>query len=300
MNIMSKTLLIFLMLIVIGFTQVSDGEPSISQLNTFQEGEYLQYRVGYLFLRVGTLKIYNEGKMEKYGHYGNYVRTFVDSNPKIFFITIHDVYETIMNDDSEPIYFLAHEDKGDYILKTIYDFDYDARNIHVLESKIYKKGFKEVQTADSLTAMENVYRDAISLLFFARTFCSEKKENQTIYTIAMARKEKCAFKVSGLRKEIEVKDIDFDTYYLDGNIKFIGIAGLKDGFKGWFSNDGRRVPLKAHMKAIFGSVKIELEKFARWDSPVAEKFKIKKPEMEINNDYIIKETPRDKFGLYNE
>jgi len=54
-------------------------------------------------------------------------------------------------------------------------------------------------------------------------------------------------------------------YYLDGRLRFVGIAGIKEDFKGWFSTDGQKVPLKAYMKAFIGSVKIELEDWKNWN-----------------------------------
>ncbi len=260
-----KSIIIVLMLIMAAVFNLK-AQDMHQKAETFIKGEFLQYKVSYMFIRVGTLRIHNEGYTEIYGHKGNYVKFYVDSNPSIPFVTIHDIYETIMTDDYEPVYFLAHEDKGDYILKTVYDFFYDENYIHIYEAKIYKKDNRLEVTADSTTSMHNVYRDAVSLLFYARDFSSIKIKNQDVYTIAYSRKEKCFFDNSGVEETVKLRGEKFDAWFLDGNVKFIGIAGVKDGFSGWFSRDSRRIPLRAKMKAFFGSVVIELEDFANWDT----------------------------------
>ena len=48
-------------------------------------------------------------------------------------------------------------------------------------------------------------------------------------------------------------------------LKFVGIAGVKDEFKGWFSPDRQSVPVIAKMKAFIGSVGIELIRWKNWE-----------------------------------
>jgi hypothetical protein len=233
--------------------------------NVIVRNEYLQYKVSYMWLRVGTLRIFNYGYDSFEGYQGYHVKIYIDSNPKIPFVKVHDVYETIMNDELAPIYFVAWEKKEDYVLKTIYEFRYTEKDssIRAMEIRIYPD--RKVLQTDTIIPIHHVFRDAISLLFFARAFSHKPAEKFFLPTFALLKKENCYFKSSGMVKEIKYRDRKVKTYYLDGKIKFIGIVGIKDDFKGWFSMDSQRVPLKAKMKAFFGSISIDLEEFRNWN-----------------------------------
>ena len=63
---------------------------------------------------------------------------------------------------------------------------------------------------------------------------------------------------------MKAKGKKVDGYYVDGKMKFVGIAGVKEDFKGWFSQDGQSVPLHAKMKAFVGSVRLNLEWWKNW------------------------------------
>jgi hypothetical protein len=52
-------------------------------------------------------------------------------------------------------------------------------------------------------------------------------------------------------------------------MEFSGIYGLTGPFEGWFSNDDARVPIRANMEVMLGSVKVELIGWNRggWNPP---------------------------------
>jgi hypothetical protein len=54
-----------------------------------------------------------------------------------------------------------------------------------------------------------------------------------------------------------------DVVKFEGVAEFKGIFGLTGEFTGWFSNDDARVPIKANMEVIIGSVTIELMQWKR-------------------------------------
>ena len=69
---------------------------------------------------------------------------------------------------------------------------------------------------------------------------------------------------TGEKEDVKARGKKVEGYYLDGKMKFVGIAGVKDDFKGWFSQDPQGVPLHAKMKAIVGSVKLNLQWWKNW------------------------------------
>ena len=55
------------------------------------------------------------------------------------------------------------------------------------------------------------------------------------------------------------------TYVVEGEFHLKGIAGVTGEYKGWFTYDDRRVPLGAKMKVFVGNVKVELERWEKWN-----------------------------------
>jgi len=158
------TILILLFLLVVAFP--ADREVLISP-TVFEKGEVLNYKVKWSFLQVGTLKLINEGLMNYEGKDLFLIRIFIDSSPKIPFVTIHDEYYVYVDEQSRPYYFVALEKKDDFVLKTEYKYDYEQNFIFLKIQKLMDDGALVV-VEEQKVAFEVVYRDVLSLLFYAR------------------------------------------------------------------------------------------------------------------------------------
>ena len=257
-----RSLLSFLILIfLINFSPAADNALPPS-LQVYTPRERLTYKVKYGFLRVGTLRLENLGLEEFAGEQLYHLRIFVDSNPKVPFVNIHDVYESYTTNKSVPYYFVAREKEGDHILKTEYTFDYSRNSIRVKVSKVFKDSVQIIQ--QDTIGTNQIYRDVLTLLFYARQLSPSPLKDYKIPTFVLTGRDSCYFWESGHIRQIELKNEKIPAYYMSGKVKFIGIAGIKDKFEGWFSIDVAHVPLKAKMKAFFGSIKLELEKYENW------------------------------------
>ncbi|MFZ0390758.1 MAG: DUF3108 domain-containing protein [Calditrichia bacterium] len=240
-----------------GLTQTTDFSKQV-----YNSGEELTYKVKWTFIRVGTLRLLNEGPRYYEGKEYFKIQLTLDSAPGVPFITLHDVYECYVDSNSVPATFFAWEKKDDHTIRTIYRFNYEDSLATVSVTKLYptrQEPVKEMQLP-----LDDVYRDILSLLYYARQLSAEKQENMVIPTFVLEGKDSCYFNQTGNLQEIDYNDKKADAYYLQGKVKFIGIAGIKDDFEGWFSSDPQRVPLKAKMKAFFGSVTLELEDYKNW------------------------------------
>ncbi|MEX2463613.1 MAG: DUF3108 domain-containing protein, partial [Balneolaceae bacterium] len=68
--------------------------------------------------------------------------------------------------------------------------------------------------------------------------------------------------------DIEYRSYDaFDekipTYMSEGTADVEGPFGFRGNFKSWFSTDDLRIPVEAHVKIIFGNVKVRLISYER-------------------------------------
>jgi hypothetical protein len=240
------------------------GQSGMTQGADFlwQPGEELFYSVKWGFITLGKLHLQTIEADTLNNSKVFLCRMYVDSSPYLPFISIHDIYESYV--DSSRMYshrYLSYEDKGDYILYTEYVFNYPE---HQVMMKIEKRGDEKiVLLLDSVTTISEKVFDGLSILYFARAM-SKKNEYLTVPVFIYNKFEYADIHFTGTQKILQVKNQKLSGFYLDGLLKFVGFAGLKEGFRGWFSPDRQSIPLKALMKAFIGHVKIELREWKNW------------------------------------
>jgi len=257
-----KIIILFALILISGISPASKSIEYVPA-DVLKPGEQLIYKVKYFFLRVGTLRLVNLGIVEEGALKGYFkLRIKIDSSPGIPFVTIHDIYETYVDSNAVPAEFHAWEQKGKYTLETDYIFRNDENLAVVQMRKVYPDRVEIVE--DKQLPIDRTYRDVLALLYFARQKSSENYRKIIIPTFALGTTDSCWFNEVGSIRTLKYRKEKLPCYYIQGRVKFIGVAGIKDDFEGWFSGDESRVPLKAKMKAFFGSVTIELESSENW------------------------------------
>jgi hypothetical protein len=227
-------------------------------------GEQLIYHVKWTFIKLGELKLQVVQKDTLHSRPVYYCRIKVDSSPGLFIINLHDIYESYI--DAEEYYshlFRSYENKGDYVLFTEFDYNPDSQFVKICMEKQRKDGNEII--LDTMLAVSTKIQDSLSLLYFARAMA--KSEIQTALTVLIYTKfEWTHLKIAGKPEIIDWHDANISAYPLNGQLKFVGLAGVKEDYSGWFSADSQSVPLRASMKAIVGSVRIELKEWRNWKS----------------------------------
>ncbi len=258
----SKILLATL-LFIFAASSVSQGQlkPKIKLL----VGEELNYKVKYTFLTLGSLKFQILEKDTIDDRPAYHCILYMDSNPSLPFVNLHDTYESWVDEDIYSRRFVAWENKSDYKIYTRYDMNYDEQNVHIIMKKVTETD--TIVTLDSIAALETQRKvqDGLSILFYARAMVKYKKM-MSAPVFAFNALKYTFINFTGEQKKVEVQDTKYKAFYLDGYLKFVGIAGVKDGFKGWFSPDMQSVPLQAHMEAFIGHVTLQLESHKNWES----------------------------------
>ncbi len=237
------------------------GKSDFPYLN-WTVGEELTYHVKWSFIKLGelTLTVIEPDTMHNRLVYR--CRINIDSSPGLPFITLHDVYESWIDADSfYSHYFKSVESDRSNTLLTIYDFQYDQKRVAIHIEQI-KNGKGTVKADCTVTIPEKVF-DSLSLLYYARAMArTEGKMNVPVFVYSEFKHTDINF--TGQLQRIDLENKKLYSYFLDGRLKFIGIAGVKEDFEGWFSYDVQNVPLKAAMKAFIGSVKIQLLHWKNW------------------------------------
>jgi len=250
------TLLIF-MLMLFPASIFSDDDSF-----QWQIGEELIYKVNWSFIRLGTLKLQVMEKRILDSTFVYHIKLYIDSNPLLFFVNMHSVYESFIDEQFLPQLFLANEKIDNITYKTEYRFNHADRLIHINMTDI-KNPTKTIARDDSLN--ETII-DGTAMIFYARSnVASVKTDTITTFFEAKHGKVHINFKGKNSKIKIEALPAPVKTYYVDGSIKMNSIAGLTGPFKGWFAVDRQRPPLKAELKVFIGYVKVELEEWKKWN-----------------------------------
>lgn len=257
-NILSVCLLLFALL------GNANAGGELKPIIKLQVGEELIYKVKYTFLSLGSLKVQTLEKDTINNRPVYHCILHIDSNPSLPFVNIHDTYESYIDEDIYSHRFLAYERKSDYTIFTRYDMNYENQTVHIIMKTLTKTD--TTVTLDSIAALDTPRKvqDGLSILFYARAMVKHKKM-MSAPVFAYNALKYTFINFTGEQQKIEVQDVKYKAYYLDGYLKFVGIAGVKEGFKGWFSPDMQSVPLQAHMEAFIGHVTLQLESHKNWE-----------------------------------
>lgn len=249
---------------------------SVSTKSMFRVGEELEYKVSYAFLNLGTIKIQVLENRDQKGKSTFLTRAYMDSNPALrWLVDLHVIFESVIDKDVYSHSFLTIDSTSHEVVRRFVQFDYDGkRALFDLSKRTASRtyGNSQVDTARISTYVQ----DGLSLLFYAREHLRQSKR-VTIPTIIDNGEVSTFINFMNKKTSTEIDAIDYevDVVEFNGRAEYVGIFGMTGGFRGWFSNDDARVPIRASMNVILGSVKIELIRWKRpgWTPPKYEERK---------------------------
>jgi hypothetical protein len=228
-------------------------------------GEELTYNVRYGFINLGQVRIRVLDKKLAPTYLAYNGKALIESYSGVPFVDLKATFESLIDSAVFSRYFVGRNKDGKFWEYARYSFDYDNHRV------ITEVGHRDtiIEKRDTLP-LETLYNDGLSLFFFARDrLYSGKKMN--IPTLIKEAKVNTFIDFKNQRTSVEVDAIDYpvDVIEFEGDAEFVGLFGLTGEFSGWFSNDDARVPIKAKMKVIIGSITIELMDWKRpgWVPP---------------------------------
>ena len=260
------TLLYSLALFTASNPGYAQQEPQ-PNLGAFHAGERLQYRVRWLFFRLGTITVTTDTIRGDPGKFKVLLK--LDSNPDIFFISIHSIYEGIVGlHPLRCVSFLGKEKDGDDTLVTTYTYFDSLRRVVMEQRRMPVDTLVKSLVGDSIDR----FFDGASLFFYARTMAhtNVRYSAPTLVEMEMFSTD-ISFTGKSTGVEIGAVDEEIDTRELFGKANFEGktFGGFSGDFRGWFSNDYASIPIKAEMSISLGTVTVELEEWSRpyWIPP---------------------------------
>lgn len=234
----------------------------------FVEGEELVYNVRYAFINLGQIKITTVARNAADGKECYFTRALIDSYKGIPFVDLHAVFESTIDPSMFSRRFMGKIKQDNTWDFSRYRFDYDRNHV------VIEMGERDTVVAQRETVdVRSPFQDGLSLFFLARDSVMSRKE-VNVPTLIKEKKGNTFLSFTGGRTSVEIDAIEYpvDVQEFEGVMDFIGIFGLTGDFEGWFSNDSARVPIKAKMEVLIGSVTIELIAWKRpgWTPPRGE------------------------------
>ena len=255
---------IFFVIIILNVCLTSTTFPNDDQQPSFEWkiGEELNYRVKWLSFTVGTIQSQILEKDSLNGRPVYHCRISIDSNPSLPFVDLHEVYDSYIDEDVYSHAFNVMVKKSDCVYFVTHTIDYTQNIVRILANKCTETDTSVIM--DSTIVIHDKIQDGTSVLFYSRALADQRTFVE-VPVLTYKQLKPAQITCTGKRHTVRLKDGNFPGYYMEGLLKFVGVGGVKDDCRGWFSADAQRVPLEAEMKATLGSVKIELESWKNWN-----------------------------------
>ncbi len=231
-----------------------------------QVGEELHYDVSYLFFGLGEIRVKVTERIVKDGEPRYRAEAYIDSYSGNPFINLHQIYESEFDTSLNSRFFQGRWLDEEVWRYVIYRFDYKANKVYVESGKYEPRVLEKSDTID----IHGKFQDGLSLFYYARA--NVKSGHPAIVpTFINEKKGKTYFNFTNEKTEEGIDSIQYpiSVVEFEGEANWVGIFGLTGGFRGWFSDDDARIPIRAKMKVIIGSVKVKLLNWKRngWSPP---------------------------------
>lgn len=234
----------------------------------FVVGEELVYNVRFSFFDLGQVRVKTLREVRVDSSIAYEGTGLIDSYSSVPFVDVHAVFESRIDSAMYSRHFVGRSRIDNDWETSIYTFDYPAGAVSM---KVFGKD--SVLRKQAMLETRDVLQDGLSLFFYARKHLFAGRE-LVAPTVIKEERVLTYLDMRTTRESVEVDAIDYpvDTRHFVGNADFVGFFGLTGDFEGWFSNDGARIPIKAHLKIILGNVTVELMEWKRpgWEPPRGE------------------------------
>src|SRR6056297_275963 len=220
--------------------------------------EVFEYEVRYGFFTLGWVDVELLPDTTYNGEKAYHLRTTMRSNSSVPLISKSIVnYENLFQyNEKWPYSFVFWRDD-------IHDDEYDRVRI-VFDRDSSKVDFYERQEIQTSLELVEPASGGDIIFYYSRMFAGLEEpyrlpayiENELGYVEARSSSET-------EMRSYEAFDEDIETYMSEGTADINGPFGFRGKFKSWFSTDDLRIPVEAHVRVIFGNVKVRLISYER-------------------------------------
>lgn len=214
----------------------------------FGPGEYLEYEVGYSFIKAGTATLEVRRKVNYKGYQSLELVSTARSYPalaKLYYVEDYN-YSILDASGLFPWHFQKNVHEGGYQAFKAADFDQ-------IKHKIYTP-------KDTLEASSDYVQDALSSLYYVRTI--PLTVGQSVFLEAFSDGKKFSLEVKVVKKErVTVPAGTFRTIVVEPLLKTAGIFEHQGKIKVWLTDDRLRLPVMMKSRVLIGSISAQLKVF---------------------------------------
>lgn len=237
-------------------TYESDEQPTLEML--IDAREVFEYEVTYGFFTLGWVKVELLPDSLHNGEKAYHLRTQIRSNSKVPFVGTRIVnYENLFQYNEEwPYSFTFWRDD-------VHDDDYDKLRVNFDREAEKVYFFERGEPTDTLDLVEPASGGDVIFLY-SRLFAGiEEPYTLPVYTEGEMGPVVATSSKNTDRRSYDAFDDPIETYLSEGEADVEGPFGFKGKFKSWFATDDLRIPVEAHVRVIFGNVKVKLISYER-------------------------------------
>lgn len=237
-------------------TYERDSPPTPEMLMDVRET--FEYEVKYSFFTLGWVDVELLPDTTLQGEKVHHLRTRIRSNSRVPFVGKNIVnYESLFSHNDD--WFFSHLFWRD----DIHDEQYETLKVEFDREQMEARFFEMGEPTDTLELEEPASGGDI-VFYYSRMFAGIEEPYELPVYIE-GEKSTLTAKSS---PEIEMRSYDafedeVETYRSDGTTDVDGPFGFSGSFTSWFLTDDLRVPVEAHVKVIFGNVKVRLISYER-------------------------------------
>ncbi|NBC66783.1 MAG: DUF3108 domain-containing protein [Bacteroidetes bacterium] len=238
------------------FTFNRDEPPTMEMM--IDSREVFRYEVTYGWFTLGWIDVQLLPDSTFNGQKAYHLQTVMEANSSNILIGKNLVhYENLFQfNEKWPYSFVfwrddLHDNEPN---RTRIIFDRDSSKVH-----FYERGELE----ESLDLEEPASGGDI-IFYYSRMFAGE----ETPYKLPVYIENELGYVTSSSSKKTYTREYEafnepIETYLSEGHADINGPFGFRGNFKSWFSTGDLRVPVEAHVKVIFGNVKVRLISYSR-------------------------------------
>lgn len=238
------------------FTFERDEPPTMEMM--LDAREVFRYEVTYGWFTLGWIDVQLLPDSTYEGQKAYYLQTVMEANNKNILIGENLVhYENLFQyNEKWPYTFLfwredLHDDEPN---RSRIVFDRDSSKVRFYEYGEFQESLDLVEPASG----------GDIIFYYSRMFAGMEEpyklpvyiDNELGYVTSESSKETDMRKYEAFNEPIE-------TYLSEGHADINGPFGFSGNFKSWFSTSDLRIPVEAHVKVIFGNVKVKLISYKR-------------------------------------
>jgi hypothetical protein len=235
------------------------------------KGEELLYEVSWWIVKLGTIRMRVTDAVRDSAGARQTVRADIDTYENLPFASLHSVSESVLDSEYSSLASLSVTQEGEAWRTLRYDYAAERQALFIERGTTSGRDDRRfsIGKVDTLPIGPK-FQDGLSIFYFARAHLPGGQK-MSVPTVIDGHEGRTVFDFHGENTDEEIGVVDYpvDVVRFDGTMEFSGIYGLSGDFEGWFSNDDARVPIKASMQVMLGSIDVELIGWHRdgWSPP---------------------------------